>query len=79
MDRAPGGAEFRPEISKGGERMSYRKRMNREITETIDELWEHGLDASMMRNEIEDIIDHYGPEFDPKRDWQYVGKQLGLL
>lgn len=59
--------------------MSYRKRMNREITETIDELWEHGLDASMMRNEIEDIIDHYGPDFDSERDWEVVAERLNLL
>lgn len=55
------------------------KRLNREVKQTIDELWELGMDASLLSREIENIIDARWPHYEAKRDWQDVAERLGLI
>jgi hypothetical protein len=54
------------------------RKLKQAVTETIDELWERGIDASVLQHEIEQIIDGRGPDYDAERDWEYVARQLGL-
>ncbi|MNO40555.1 hypothetical protein D3C76_307060 [compost metagenome] len=55
------------------------KRLNREVKQTIDELWERGMDASLLSHEIENIIDDRWPHYEAERDWRDVAERLGLM
>lgn len=55
------------------------RRLEREVTATINELWERGIDASHLRYEIGQFIDGRLPHYDAERDWQDAGEELGLL
>ncbi|MEK3875170.1 hypothetical protein [Paenibacillus sp. FSL M7-0420] len=55
------------------------KRLNQEVKQTIDELWERGMDASLLSREIENIIDDRWPYYEAERDWRDVAERLGLM
>ncbi|WP_160311800.1 hypothetical protein [Paenibacillus sp. IHB B 3415] len=55
------------------------KRLNQEVKQTIDELWERGMDASLLSREIENIIDDRWPHYEAERDWRNVAERLGLM
>ncbi|MNW52007.1 hypothetical protein D3C74_295080 [compost metagenome] len=55
------------------------KRLAQETKATINELWERGIDASLLSCEIEQIIDDRWPHYDAERDWREVAKQLRLI
>lgn len=55
------------------------RRISRDVKETIDELWERGIDASGLEDEIAEIIDERRGHYDAERDWEEVAERLGLL
>lgn len=55
------------------------KRLKREVKATINELWERGIDASLLSCEIEMIIDDMWPHYEADRDWEEVARQLRLI
>lgn len=55
------------------------RRLSRDVKATIDELWERGIDASGLEDEIEEIIDERRGYYDAERDWEEVAERLGLL
>jgi siroheme synthase (precorrin-2 oxidase/ferrochelatase) len=54
------------------------RKLKQTVKETITELLERGIDASMMQSEIEQIIDDRWPHYEAERDWESVARQLGL-
>lgn len=52
--------------------------LEKAVKETIDELYERGIDASMLRYEISEIIDEYY-DYDIDEHIEEVAQRLGLM